>query len=87
MSMPFDQSSLEITLTTLMILFTIALTWYHIREFREADPGSRIMRFPSVVLLVMVMVGEVAGKWNEHELKTTLEVFSRVLLHWTKSGS
>jgi hypothetical protein len=83
--MPFDESSLETTLTTLMILSTIALTWYHIREFRDADPGSRIKRFLSVVLLVILMVGEVAGKWNEHELKTTLGGVSRSVVTLQKA--
>ena len=83
--MPFDESSLEITLTILMILSTIALTWYHIREFMEADPGSRVQRFLSVALLVVVMVGEVAGKWNEHELKTTLGGVSRSVVTLQKA--
>lgn len=83
--MPFDESGLEITLTTLMILSTIALTWYHVRELTEADPGSRVKRVLSVALLVLVMIGEVAGKWNEHELKTTLEGVSRSVVTLQKA--
>jgi len=83
--MPFDESGLEITLTTLMIVSTVALTSYHIRELMEANPGSRVKSSLSIVLLVLVMMGEVAGKWNEHELKTTLEGVSRSVISLQKA--
>jgi hypothetical protein len=75
MTMPLDDSPIELVLSGLMIVSTVFLTGYHIRELLEVQGTARRKSVVSVILLIGVMCGEIAGKWNEHELKSTLTSF------------